>query len=99
MTPAAEKLRERIAGIDISMPNVPVIHNCNVTVASNSDEIRDNLVTQLDSPVLWVPSVEKLVNDESGPGKVLCGMIKRIVKGVNATNVDTPDSIESVVNG
>ncbi len=100
MTPAAEKLRERIASIDVSMPNIPVIHNCNVSIATSSDDVRNNLVTQLDSPVLWVSSVEKMVEDfgvvkaiESGPGKVLAGMIKRIDKTVSTTAIDTPDAM------
>ena len=100
MTPAAEKLRERIASIDVSMPNIPVIHNCNVSIATSSDDVRNNLVTQLDSPVLWVSSVEKMVEDfgvdkviESGPGKVLAGMIKRIDKTVSTVAVDNPETI------
>lgn len=105
MTPAADKLRNRIAEIEINMPSIPVIHNCNVKTASNSDEIRENLVTQLDSPVLWVPSIEKLVNEfsintvyESGPGKVLCGMIKRINKEVSTAAIDTPETMNSALN-
>ena len=102
MTPAAEKLRERIASIEVSMPSIPVIHNCNVSVAQSNDDVRENLVTQLDSPVLWVKSVEKMVVDfqvdkaiESGPGKVLAGMIKRINKEVATSAIDTPESMEN----
>lgn len=105
MTPAAEKLRERIANINVSMPNIPVVHNYNVSVATSNDELRDNLVAQLDSPVLWVSSVEKMIADytienviESGPGKVLCGMLKRIAKDVNCTAVDTPDSMATATS-
>lgn len=105
MTPAADKLRERIANIDVSMPDIPVIHNCNVSVAASSDEVRNNLVTQLDSPVLWVSSVEKMVADfgvdktiESGPGKVLAGMIKRINREISTSAVDTPDAMTAELN-
>lgn len=100
MTPAAEKLRTRIAEIEVSMPKIPVVHNCNVNVAQSSDEVRENLVTQLDSPVLWVKSVEKMIADfqvdkaiESGPGKVLAGMIKRINREVTTSVIDTPETM------
>ena len=86
MTPAANKLKERIAGIDVSLPSIPVVHNCNVEVATSAEQVRENLVTQLDSPVLWVSSVETMVADfqiqtmiESGPGKVLSGMILSLI--------------------
>ena len=102
MTPAAEKLHERIANIQLKLPDIPVIHNCNVATATSIDEVRENLVTQLDSPVLWVKSVEKMVNDfniskviESGPGKVLSGMIKRIDKTIAVSVIDTPDALAS----
>ena len=105
MTPAAEKLRERIASIDVKLPSIPVIHNCNVATATSSDQVRENLVTQLDSPVLWVKSVEKMVNEfniskaiESGPGKVLSGMIKRINKTVETSAIDNPDALTAEIS-
>ena len=105
MTPAAEKLHERIASIEVKLPDIPVIHNCNVATATSSDQVRANLITQLDSPVLWVKSVEKMINEfniskiiESGPGKVLSGMIKRIDKTVTTNAIDTPDALASLLN-
>lgn len=105
MTSAAEKLKSRIDGIDFQMPGIPVIHNCNVEVAKNVAEIKTNLVTQLDSPVKWVPSIERIVADysaerviESGPGKVLGGMVKRIVKGVEVAAVETPEALAKALS-
>jgi len=103
MTPASERLAERIARIDVSLPTIPVLHNCNVQVAVDSQQIKDNLVTQLDSPVRWVESVQSMHNDgithfvESGPGKVLGGMVKRIVKGVDVACIDKPDALAALV--
>ena len=94
MSPASERLAERIAGISVSMPAIPVLHNCNVKVAQSPEEIGANLVSQLDSPVRWVESVQFMHSQgiekyiESGPGKVLSGMVKRIVKGVEVACVD-----------
>ena len=104
MTPASARLAERIAGIEFSMPSVPVIHNCNVEIAANTQQIKDNLVTQLDSPVRWVESVQAMHDDgvthfvESGPGRVLGGMVKRIVKGVDVSSIDKPDAIASLTS-
>ena len=103
MTPASERLAQRIADITISMPDIPVLHNCNVQVASSSEEIAANLVTQLDSPVRWVESVQAMHGQgverfiESGPGKVLGGMVKRIVKGVEVGCIDTPDALNALL--
>lgn len=101
MSPASNKLAERLSGIDVSLPTIPVVHNCNVSVASSADEVSANLVAQLDSPVRWVESIEKMHADgvtnfiESGPGKVLGGMIKRIVRGTNVGCIDTPDALQA----
>ena len=103
MTPASERLAERIASIDVVMPSIPVLHNCNVEIATNAEQVAANLVTQLDSPVRWVESINKMHEQgvdtfiESGPGKVLGGMVKRIVKGVNVACIDSPDALEGLL--
>ncbi len=101
MSSASAKLAERLAGIDVQLPTINVLHNCNVSVATSAEQVSANLVTQLDSPVRWVESVEKMHADgittfvESGPGKVLGGMIKRIVRGANVACIDTPQALQS----
>lgn len=86
MKPAAEKLAARLQDITISMPVIPVLQNVNAGASSSVEELRDALVRQLYSPVLWVATVEKLAAlgvtraVECGPGKVLGGLNKRIVK-------------------
>lgn len=104
MTPASARLAERLASIAVVMPEIPVLHNCNVQVASSVADIKASLVSQLDSPVRWVESVNKMHADgvtsfiESGPGRVLGGMVKRIVKGVDVACIDKPDAILSLIN-
>ena len=103
MTPASARLSERIAGIEFSMPSVPVLHNCNVEIATSVQQIKDNLVTQLDSPVRWAESITAMHSDgatrfvESGPGKVLSGMVKRIVKGTEVSSIDKPDALSATL--
>ncbi len=103
MTPAAQQLRERIATIAVNLPIIPVIHNCNLEIANDPEQVRNNLVQQLDSPVRWVESIEKMTAGgitqfvESGPGKVLCGMVKRIAKEADAAAIDTPELINELL--
>ncbi|HRL02847.1 MAG TPA: ACP S-malonyltransferase, partial [Vitreoscilla sp.] len=84
MKPAAEKLKTYLEGVNIVAPQIPVIHNVDVNTHQDVALIKDALVRQLYSPVLWTQTVNKLVEDgiteaaECGPGKVLAGLSKRI---------------------
>jgi len=103
MSPASARLAERLSGIEVQLPTVPVLHNCNVQVAKSADEVKANLIAQLDSPVRWVESVVAMHQQgvdtfiESGPGKVLSGMVKRIIKGVNVKCIEKPDAFDGLI--
>lgn len=103
MKPAADKLAERLAGVTIHAPQIPVINNCDVSKASDADAIRDALVRQLYSPVRWVETIQAMAGEgvdtliECGPGKVLVGLNKRIVKEMNAVAVFDPAGLESAL--
>ncbi|MES2547215.1 MAG: ACP S-malonyltransferase [Pseudomonadota bacterium] len=85
MKPAAEKLAAYLANVSVQTPQIPVIHNADVTSHMNPDEIKQALVRQLYSAVHWVESVQAIYANgitgsaECGPGKVLTGLTKRIV--------------------
>lgn len=84
MRPAAERMRERLASVNIKAPAIPVLHNADVKSAATGDTIKDALVRQLFQPVRWVDTVRALAAGgvthivECGPGKVLAGLNKRI---------------------
>lgn len=86
MHPAAEQMKQRLAAIEIATPEIPVLHNVNVTSETSADGIRDALVRQIESPVQWVDTINKMVSSntatfiECGPGKVLTGLNRRINK-------------------
>lgn len=86
MKPAAEKLAQRLQSIVVTGPRIPVINNVDVAVPHDPATIRDALVRQLYNPVRWVETVQKMGRDgvttlvECGPGKVLAGLNKRIIK-------------------
>lgn len=95
MTGAAELLGERLASIELSMPRVPVVHNVDASVASDPAAIATKLQAQLHNPVRWTECTEQLSASgitqiaECGPGKVLCGLQKRINKSVASSALGT----------
>jgi len=84
MTPAAERLTERLAETPFAPPAIKVIHNADVAVHESPEEIRTVLRKQLFRPVLWVDTVQFMASNgissvcECGPGKVLSALNKRI---------------------
>ena len=103
MRPAAERLAERLAAVEIRMPRVPVLHNVDVAGAASPDGIRDRLARQLYSPVRWVETVRRMAADgvglvvECGPGKVLSGLVKRIDRNLEAAAVHDPASLAAAL--
>ena len=98
MRPAAERFAEAVNAIAWQAPQIPLVQNVSAAVVADLDTLKRDLLAQLYSPVRWVESIVRLgeqgVTDlvECGPGKVLSGLNKRCVKGVNTHNLDTPES-------
>ncbi|CAN7307190.1 ACP S-malonyltransferase [Acidovorax sp. Leaf78] len=84
MKPAADKLRAALADVALAAPQIPVLNNVDVALQQDADAIRDALYRQAFGPVRWVECVHALKARgithiiESGPGKVLAGLTKRI---------------------
>jgi [acyl-carrier-protein] S-malonyltransferase len=84
MEPAREQLEKAIAETEFSTPRMPVI--CNATAEPSTDPavLRDNLVRQLTSPVLFEASIRRAMADgvarfvELSPGRVLTGLVKKV---------------------
>ena len=102
MKPAAERLRERLAGIALAAPRIPLINNIDVSVESDADRIRDALYRQAFGPVRWVECVQAMrardINTivECGPGKVLAGMTKRIDANIRGAALYDPATLAEV---
>ena len=68
---------------------MPVYQNVNGSPEIELEKIKINLINQLTSPVKWTQSVKNMINDgannftEFGPGKVLCGLVKKVDREVN----------------
>ena len=86
MEPAREELAAAIEATTFSTPICPVYQNVTASAVSNADEIKKNLIIQLTAPVKWTQSVHQMIADgahlfiEAGPGKVLTGLIGKILK-------------------
>jgi [acyl-carrier-protein] S-malonyltransferase len=84
MKPAGERLAADLAAVHLAPPAIPVVHNTHARPESDPGQIRELLVRQIRSPVLWVDSVRFIAAAgvdtlvEIGPGKVLGGLCKRI---------------------
>ncbi|HEY3655159.1 MAG TPA: ACP S-malonyltransferase [Steroidobacteraceae bacterium] len=89
MLPAAEKLRERLAGIQVSAASGIAVYGVDVKTHAQPDRIRASLVKQLHTPVYWAATVRTMIAAgatqivECGPGKVLTGLNRRIDKNRN----------------
>ncbi len=102
MKPAAEKLKEKLSGIQFAAPQIPVINNIDVAIELDSERIRAALYRQAFGPVRWVECIQAikargLVNIvESGPGKVLAGLVKRIDPELTGAPLFDPASMAAV---
>lgn len=102
MEPARAQLQVALENTNFNVPRFPVY--CNVTGKATRDphEIRSNLIQQLTAPVLWVQSVQNMINDgamtfvEVGPGKVLQNLIKRIAPQVTISGVSSFGDLENL---
>ena len=98
MRPAAERFAEAVAAIDWQAPQIALVQNVSAAVVADLESLKRDLLAQLYSPVRWVESMVCLAGQgvtdlvECGPGKVLSGLNKRCVKGINTHNLDTPDA-------
>jgi [acyl-carrier-protein] S-malonyltransferase len=93
MKPADEQLAVALAEVPLRRPRVPVWSNVDARPHTEPAEIRRLLVRQVLSPVLWEQTVRNLMADgfdkfyEIGPGRVLAGLLKRVQRQVDITNV------------
>lgn len=103
MTPAAERLRARLAQVPVAPPRVPVLHNADVKSHDDPAAIRDALVRQAFSPVRWTETIRAMAElgvthvYECGPGKVLAGLTRRIVAGLQGGALADAASITQAI--
>ena len=93
MEPARAELAEAIAATEFSTPVCPVYQNVTARPSIDTAEIKGNLIKQLTAPVRWTQSVQNMIADgagrfvESGPGKVLQGLVRKINRQVEVSGL------------
>lgn len=102
---AGVRLSKELDKIDISKPKIDVVANVNADYYQ--EEVRDLLIKQVSSSVLWENSIEKLLEEgydnfvEIGPGKTLKSFIKKIASNknvdVNIFNIDSLNSLNEFI--
>lgn len=103
MKPAAERLRVRLAATAVRAPAAPVVQNADVAAFDDPARIRQALVEQLYRPVRWVETVRHLQAQgvtrivECAPGKVLAGLVKRTVDGVEAVAITDSAALAAAI--
>lgn len=103
MQPAAERFAEVLAKVQLQAPAIPVLQNFGLEAVSDPARIRSNLVSQIHNPVPWVATIQHFAAAgvrtvlELGPGKVLCGLNKRIAPDMEALPVNEPDNLQTAL--
>jgi len=102
MQPAADRMEQALADVDIREPVVPLYANVSAVAVSDPDEIRRLLVQQVTGMVRWRESIAAMADAgvthfvEFG-AKVLGAMVKRIAPDARVTSIVTPDDIDALV--
>jgi [acyl-carrier-protein] S-malonyltransferase len=95
MTQARDKLKEHIERVDMSAPKIAFISNVDATIHNDPQNIKENLIAQVNSRTLWERSVRLLAQSgvgtllEIGPGQVLKGLAKKIDPKLEVKNIGT----------
>jgi [acyl-carrier-protein] S-malonyltransferase len=100
MIPARVPLLKALDSVNFSNAKVPIYQNYSAEPVTESDEIKSNLLKQLESPVRWQEIISNMNRDgftsflEVGPGKVLQGLNKRILADHNSFSIGTKEQVE-----
>jgi [acyl-carrier-protein] S-malonyltransferase len=103
LKPAATRLGEVLGGIRFRDLTVPLVTNVDADLLTEGARVMDALVRQVTAPVRWEEVVLRLARDgvttcvEVGPGKVLSGLIRRIVPQIQVLNVEDRASLQTTV--
>lgn len=104
MKEAGDMLAQELSKIEIRLPKMPVICNVDAAIPDSTDKIRENLIKQVSSSVLWVDSMRAIISQkvssffEFGPGKVLRGLMRRIDADAKVVSIEKKEDIEGVKN-
>ena len=100
MKPVQEQMAEAVRSVAWSDPRVPVASNSRGAIVRDAESLQEALVEQIASPVRWVECVHALVAEgattflESGPGRVLGGLVRQIHPDADVFSADSPARLD-----
>jgi len=100
MEDASRRLAELLGTIELKDPQIPIVNNADAKFLDTKESIKESLIRQISRPLLWEDSVMAIAQSgiqtfvEVGPGKVLSGLIKRIVPDTGLLNAEDMKSLE-----
>ncbi len=104
MRPAAEKMQQQLENTTLRSPDIPILHNVDAQPHHDAASIKDILIKQLYSPVLWVETIRAFAHAdvtsvaECGPGKVLSGLNKRIDRNLQQLSLTDSEAIKQAMD-
>ncbi len=99
MKQAGERLAKDLERVTINDLSMPIVNNADAMFLRTASELRPSLIRQISSPLYWEDSIKNLALDgydtfvEIGPGKVLAGLVRRIVKEARVLNIEDQKSM------
>jgi [acyl-carrier-protein] S-malonyltransferase len=103
MAPAGTRLAPELAEARVADPRMPVVRNVDAGVTRRAEDVRPFLLRQVASPVRWTECVQRLAAEgattfvEVGPGRVLSGLLRRIVNGARGQSIEDPAGLEKAL--
>ena len=100
---AGEKLAAEMENIEVKEMQIPLITNVTADYVNSKEDIKPLLVKQVSNSVLWEDTIRKMIADgvdtfvEIGPGKTLCGFVKKVSKDVRTFNVEDMASLNATL--
>jgi [acyl-carrier-protein] S-malonyltransferase len=104
MSAASERLAVLLDTVHLKKSVIPLVNNADAAFLNDVETIKASLVRQLSSPLLWEDSIKEIADYgvdvfiEAGPGKVLTGLIRRIVPEKKVLNVEDTKSLEAALS-
>ena len=104
MNAAATNMKSKIENVNFTKPNYEIITNVSASPTNDPADIKKLLVEQIYSKVRWRESILYMANQnineylEIGPGKVLTGLVKRILPSANSSSINSIEDIKNITN-
>ena len=104
MNAAATNMKSKIENVNFTKPTYEIITNVSASPTNDPVEIKKLLVEQIYSKVRWRESILYMSNQniteylEIGPGKVLTGLVKRILPSANSSSINSIEDIKNITN-